>query len=296
MADGAVSPDKGTVFSGMQSIQCGSAILDLSTPVVMGILNITPDSFFDGGRHNNLNEVLRHTGKMIAEGAAIIDIGAVSTRPGAAEVTEDEEKKRLFPVVEAVHKRFPEIILSIDTYRPAIAGACCAMGAGIINDISAGQFDPGMFEFAGRSNAAYVLMHMLGTPSTMQNNPVYSDVCAEVADFFAVHLKKPGLAGKENIILDPGYGFGKRLEDNFRLLNCQDRFAKFGFPLLTGISRKSMLKKSLGLEADDALNGTTVLNTIALLRGARILRVHDVKEAVEAIKLVTALIQSGVNN
>jgi len=289
------SPDKGTVFSETQFLQCGTKRLDLSSAVVMGILNNSPDSFYDGGKHKSINDLLSHTGKMIDEGAAIIDIGAVSTRPGSTPVSMEEEKSRIFPVLKAVLDKFPGIIVSVDTCSAAIARECCEMGAGIINDISGGQADAEMFEIMGKQNAAYVLMHMQGTPQTMQLNPSYSNVTVDIAGFFAEQLAKPGLNGKKNIFLDPGFGFGKTVEDNYTLLKYLEAFLSFGHPLLVGFSRKSMINKVLNTAPEQALNGTTVLNTIALIKGASILRVHDVKEAVETIKLVTTLRDSGLN-
>lgn len=288
------SPDKGTAFYETRSLQCGTRLLSLSTPVVMGIINLTPDSFYDGGKSGSIDQVLRRAGQMIEEGAAILDLGAVSTRPGAAEVSESEEKARLYPAFSAIADRFPEIILSADTFRASVARDCCAMGAGIINDISGGSADSGMLPLMSEVKAAWVLMHMQGTPQTMQDNPQYNEVGVDIADFFAAQLSQKALNGKQNIILDPGFGFGKSLNDNFRLLNYLDAFLTFGLPLMAGISRKSMIYKTLNCTPDQALNGTSVLNTIALLRGASILRVHDVAEAVETIKLVDALNRQSV--
>ena len=288
------SPDKGTAFYETRSLQCGTRLLSLSTPVVMGIINLTPDSFYDGGKSGSIDQVLRRAGQMIEEGAAILDLGAVSTRPGAAEVSESEEKARLYPAFSAIADRFPEIILSADTFRASVARDCCAMGAGIINDISGGSADSGMLPLMSEEKAAWVLMHMQGTPQTMQDNPQYNEVGVDIADFFAAQLSQKALNGKQNIILDPGFGFGKSLNDNFRLLNYLDAFLTFGLPLMAGISRKSMIYKTLNCTPDQALNGTSVLNTIALLRGASILRVHDVAEAVETIKLVDALNRQSV--
>ncbi|MHC1778532.1 MAG: dihydropteroate synthase [Lentimicrobium sp.] len=262
----------------------------------MGILNLSPDSFFNGGEIKSINDLLLKAEKMLEGGAAILDIGAVSTRPGAVKVSSDEEKSRLIPAVEALIGRFPEAIVSVDTWRAEVALECCLMGAGIINDISGGQFDTAMHEMIVKQDAAYVLMHIQGNPQTMQISPSYDNVTGDIADFFAEKLTKPELQGKKNIILDPGFGFGKRVEDNFNLLNNLDAFLSFGLPLMAGVSRKSMINKVLGTTPDRALNGTTVLNTIALLRGVSLLRVHDVKEAVEVIKLVAALNQSGLNN
>lgn len=295
MAQKAGSPDKGTSFSETCMLQCGTKQLDLSGGVVMGILNITPDSFYDGGRYNSIKEILSYTENMMVAGAEIIDIGAVSSKPGALQLTADVEKKRLFPVLDAVLEAFPETIISVDTWRSDIARECCDMGVGIINDISGGQFDESMHTMIGNQQAAYVLMHIKGTPQTMQLNPVYADVVAEVGAFFEEQLRKPGLADKKNIILDPGFGFGKSVSDNYRILDNLNSFLNHGFPLMAGLSRKSMINRILNSSPADALNGTTVLNTIALLRGASILRVHDVKEALETIKLTKALKQSGLN-
>lgn len=288
------SPDKGTAFYETRSLQCGTRLLSLSTPVVMGIINLTPDSFYDGGKSVSVDQVLRKAGQMIEEGAAILDLGAVSTRFGAAEVSESEEKARLYPAFSAIADRFPEIILSADTFRASVARDCCVMGAGIINDISAGLADSGMLQLISQEKAAWVLMHMQGTPQTMQENPQYNEVGVDIADFFAAQLSQKELNRKQNIILDPGFGFGKSLNDNFRLLNYLDAFLTFGLPLMVGISRKSMIYKTLNSSPEQALNGTSVLNTIALLRGASILRVHDVAEAIETIKLVDALNQQSV--
>ena len=288
------SPDKGTAFYETRSLQCGTRLLSLSTPVVMGIINLTPDSFYDGGKSVSVDQVLRKAGQMIEEGAAILDLGAVSTRSGAAEVSESEEKARLYPAFSAIADRFPEIILSADTFRASVARDCCVMGAGIINDISGGLADSGMLQLMSKEKAAWVLMHMQGTPQTMQENPQYNEVGVDIADFFAAQLSQKELNRKQNIILDPGFGFGKSLNDNFRLLNYLDAFLTFGLPLMVGISRKSMIYKTLNSSPEQALNGTSVLNTIALLRGASILRVHDVAEAIETIKLVDALNQQSV--
>lgn len=290
------SPDKGTVFSETRKFQCGTKQLRLDSPKVMGILNLTPDSFFNGGEIRTPDDLLFRADKMLQEGAAILDLGAVSTRPGAVTVSSDEEKTRLFPALRALIDRFPEAIVSVDTWRADVALECCLMGAGIINDISGGQFDTAMHEMIAKQDAAYVLMHIQGNPQTMQISPSYANVTGDIADFFAEQLVKNELKGKKNIILDPGFGFGKRLEDNFNLLNNLDAFLSFGLPLMAGVSRKSMINKVLGTTPADALNGTSVLNTIALLRGASFLRVHDVKEAAEVIKLVAALNQSGLNN
>jgi dihydropteroate synthase len=261
--------------------------LDLATPVVMGILNITPDSFYDGGKFNTDKQILKAIEQMIAEGAHLIDIGAVSTRPGASIVSEDEELNRLIPVIRMISQHFPEILLSVDTFRNQVAREAIAAGGHLINDISGGTMDPGIFYAIADLKVPYILMHMQGTPATMQQNPEYDDVIGEILDFFKTQLNKLALLGvHHNIILDPGFGFGKTVEHNFQILKSLKRFTATGYPILTGISRKSMINRVLNTRPEHALNGTTALNVIALLNGASVLRVHDVKEAVEAVKLV----------
>lgn len=263
--------------------------LDLTEPVVMGVLNLTPDSFFDGGRYLDLDAQLKQAERMLEEGAGIIDIGAISSRPGAAEVCQTGELERLLPSLKAIRHHFPQAILSVDTYRPLIARAMAEHGADMINDIYGGRFEPGMFETVAALGLPYVMMHMKGTPETMQADPQYSDVVAEVTYFFEQQLRKAEEAGVRRVIIDPGFGFGKLTEHNYALLGSLDRFREQGRPVMVGISRKSMINKVLNTRPEEALNGTTVLNTIALLKGANILRVHDVKAAVEAVKLVKML-------
>jgi dihydropteroate synthase len=287
------SPDKGTEFSQKRSIGCGRIQLDLSEPVVMGILNITADSFFDGGKYLTEKAMLSRVETMLDEGAAIIDIGAVSTRPGSKAVSAGEELSLIAKSVKTIAVQFPEVIISVDTYRSQVARMAAAQGADIINDISGGTMDPLMHETIAGLDAAYVLMHIQGTPENMQDNPVYEDVSREVARFFDRQLEILTSLGKSNIILDPGFGFGKSVAHNFELLNNLERFCDYPYPLMAGISRKSMINRILNTTPAEALNGTTVLNTIALLKGALILRVHDIKPAAEAIKLVTAMKQSG---
>ena len=260
-------------------------LLDCSTPLVMGILNITPDSFYDGGNFENESDLLNHTRKMIDAGASIIDVGAQSSRPGAELLSPKEEWNRLHKPLTLLRKTFPAVVFSIDTFYAEVAANSVAEGADIINDISGGTMDEKMFETIGRLKIPYVLMHILGTPQTMQQNPAYKDVVKEVMDFFAERIFRLNAAGVTDIILDPGFGFGKSVEHNFELLARFDLFKIFDRPLLAGLSRKSMINKVIGTKPEAALNGTTVLNTIALLKGANILRVHDVKEAVETIKL-----------
>lgn len=260
-------------------------LLDLSGPVVMGILNVTPDSFFDGGKYVVARKALEQAEQMIRHGASLIDIGAVSTRPGAEPPTEAEEWERLKTALDLFREELPGAIVSVDTFRAPIARKAIEAGAHIINDISGGALDEKMLETAGQLGVPYVLMHMQGTPATMQANPQYENVVTEVKEFFEQQLEKCERAGVKQIILDPGFGFGKTVEHNFRLLNALDVYAKMGYPLLAGLSRKSMLTRLLGVGKNEALNGTSILNTIALQKGAKILRVHDVKEAMECVRI-----------
>jgi dihydropteroate synthase len=264
----------------------GDKVLDLSTPVVMGILNITPDSFYDGGRYEDETQLLEQAGKMVREGAAIIDIGAASTRPGAEDIGEEEESKRLIPAIRSVRKAFPHIIISADTYRAAVTEKAIHAGADIINDISGGTMDAEMFATAGRLKVPYILMHIKGTPKDMQADPHYDDVVKEVKEYLSSRINELKGAGVQHIILDPGFGFGKTVEHNYTLLNNLHELIVLGYPLLAGASRKSMVNRVIGTKPENALNGTTVVNTLALLNGAKILRVHDVKEAVQAVKIV----------
>jgi dihydropteroate synthase len=259
--------------------------LDLTTPVVMGILNLTPDSFFDGGSFLTKDSQLHQVEKMLKDGASIIDVGAVSTRPGASDVAEHEELKRLIPSIKAIIKQFPECILSADTFRPVVARAAVEHGATMINDIYGGRYDEVMLETIASLDVPYILMHMKGTPATMQTAPTYADVTPEVVYFFEKQLNHCREKGINQVICDPGFGFGKTLEQNFTLLSHLDDFKSLDRPILVGLSRKSMINRHLNIHPSEALNGTTVLNTIALMKGASILRVHDVKEAVETIRL-----------
>ncbi|MEO8087525.1 MAG: dihydropteroate synthase [Bacteroidota bacterium] len=260
-------------------------LLDCSTPMVMGILNITPDSFYDGGNFENESSMLNYAHKMIDEGAKIIDVGAQSTRPGAELVSSKNEWLRLQKPLALLRKTFPEVIFSVDTFYAEVAANAAQEGADIINDISGGTMDMKMFETIGRHKIPYVLMHIQGNPQSMQLDPTYKDVVKEVMDFFSDSIFRLNAAGVTDIIIDPGFGFGKTTDHNFKLLNNLDLFKIFDRPILAGLSRKSMVNKVLGTKPENALNGTTVLNTLALLKGANILRVHDVKEAVETIKL-----------
>lgn len=271
------------------TINCKGNLIDLSSPKVMGILNITPDSFFDGGKFKNERDILQQVEKMLLEGATFIDVGAYSSRPGATHISEVEELQRIVPIIELLVKHFPEIIISVDTFRSNVAKKTIEAGAAIINDISGGKMDSEMFNTIAKLQVPYILMHMLGTPQNMQENPKYDDVTKEVISFFAAQLFKLHQLKVNDILIDVGFGFGKTLEHNYELLKDLSLFKNLDAPILAGISRKSMLYKPLGTTAHLALNATTSANTIALLNGANILRVHDVKEAIEAIKIVEQL-------
>lgn len=256
-------------------------------PIVMGILNVTPDSFYDGGKFNSDDDILSQVEKMIGDGANIIDIGATSTRPGSFEITELQELERLLKVLPLITHHFPETIISIDTYRSSVAKKVIESGAHIINDISGGSFDKEMFNIIAEYRVPYIMMHIKGKPQNMQLDPQYNNIVNEILQFFQLQLEKLKQLGvTNNIILDPGFGFGKSLEHNYKLLNHLKSLQELGLPIMVGVSRKSLINKILNTKPQNALNGTSILNTIALLNGANILRVHDVKEAVEAIKLV----------
>ena len=271
------------------TINCKGTLLDLNSPKVMGILNITPDSFYDGGMYKDEMSILNQTEKMLSDGATFIDVGAYSSRPGAAEVSEEEELKRIVPVVQLLIKTFPEIIISVDTFRSKVAQETINLGAALINDISGGNLDSNMYETIAKLKVPYILMHMAGTPKTMQNNPTYEDVTKDLIYFFSEKIDKLHRLNVSDIIIDVGFGFGKTIEHNFQLLRNMSLFQNLDKPILAGLSRKSMLYKTLDITAKDALNVTTSANTIALLNGANILRVHDVKEAVEAVNIVNQL-------
>lgn len=271
------------------TINIKGTLVDLSEPKIMGILNLTPNSFYDGGKFNSLGAAVDQAKKMIEEGAFFIDLGACSTQPGAKPISEEEEKKRLYPVLEKLTEEFPEVYFSIDTYRSAIALDCLNRGAAMINDISGGQLDPLMMKTVGDFKAPYVLMHIAGTPENMQINPQYKNVTQEVLYYFSEKIQLAYSNGINDLIIDPGFGFGKTIEHNYTLLKNLDLFQTLQLPILAGISRKSMIHKKLGTSPEDALNGTTALNAIALSKGANILRVHDVKEAKECCDLLQAL-------
>lgn len=269
-------------------------LLDLYVPRVMGIINVTPDSFYKGSRVTGEKEILETAVRMIEEGADILDVGGYSSRPGASVVSSAEEEERVLNAISLINKKLPEAIISIDTFRSEIAlKAVSGCGAQIINDISGGEADKDMFQVVAKLNVPYIMMHMLGTPETMQDNPVYDDVVADILRWFSKKIVMLHSMGVKDIILDPGFGFGKKANHNFELLQHLEDFAITGLPLLVGVSRKSMIWKTLGITVDEALNGTSVLNAVALLKGADILRVHDVKEAVQTILLMEQLKSAG---
>lgn len=268
------------------SIDINGFLMDFSTTKIMGIVNLTPDSFFDGGKLNSIKDILYQCELMLSEGADILDLGAFSSRPGAEMVSEEEELKRLNPALKAIKKEFPKAIISIDTYRSEVAKQSVDIGAHIINDISGGSMDPKMFEFIGKNKVPYVLMHMQNQPKNMQVKPNYKNVVAEVYSYFHDKITLLKLFGALDIILDPGFGFGKNLSHNYQLLKHISYFKTLDCPILVGISRKRMIQEVIHEKSEQALNGTTAANTMATLLGAQILRVHDVKEAKEAASIV----------
>jgi len=282
---------KNTFFPVKKTCNFRGKLVHIDSPLIMGIINLTPDSFYQGSLVNSHEELILRAETMLKEGAHILDIGACSTRPGAEQPDEDTERRRLFPALQVLRKNFPDAVLSVDTWRASIAKeAVYEYGVDMINDISAGNMDPDMFQTVAECKVPYLLMHMQGTPQTMQKNPVYQDAVQDILSFFA--LKTEELVRKyhvHDIFIDPGFGFGKTLEHNYILLENLDAFRILGFPVVAGISRKSMIHRILACTPEEALNGTTVLHTIALLRGASVLRVHDVKPASEAIRLVSFL-------
>ncbi|MGB2278966.1 MAG: dihydropteroate synthase [Flavobacteriales bacterium] len=268
------------------TLECNSKLLDLSTPAIMGILNLTDDSFYDGGQHNSIKKALLQTEKMLDDGAKIIDIGAYSSRPKAKHISLDEEWQRLEKTLQIINKEFPQAILSVDTFRSEIAWRSVDNGADIINDISAGNLDLEMFDIVADLNVPYIMMHMQGTPQTMQDNPHYNCIEKEVVNYFLNKVNTLQQKGLSKIIIDPGFGFGKTLEHNYQLLNNLEELHTLELPLLVGVSRKSMVYKVLETDAKNSLNGTTAIHALCLSKGASILRVHDVKEAVECVKLI----------
>ncbi|NMN37943.1 dihydropteroate synthase [Pedobacter sp. SG918] len=276
-------------FEPRESLNIKGKLIDLSSPKVMGILNITPDSFYSNSRTKSIDEALTKAAQFLDEGATFIDIGGYSSRPGAKDISTNEEVDRLVPVVESLVKTFPEAVISIDTFRAKVAQETISAGAHIINDIAAGDMDEQMFETVAKLQVPYIIMHMQGTPQNMQQNPVYNNVLLEVIDYLAKKVAALKALHVHDVIIDPGFGFGKTIEHNYGLLKHMEAFKIFKLPVLVGFSRKGMIYKTLGTTAAEALNGTTVLHTIALQKGAGILRVHDVKEAVECVKLVGML-------
>jgi dihydropteroate synthase len=272
----------------MFTLNCKGRLVVLEKPVVMGILNITPDSFYQGSRVSEPAQLIDVAGKMITDGAAIIDVGAQSTRPDSTLLSMNEELDRIMPAIENLHQAFPDLLISVDTFYAQIASESVKAGASFVNDISAGAMDEGMLSVVAGLNVPYICMHMKGTPQTMKSLAHYEDLVVEVFDYFIHKVHACSQAGIKDIIIDPGFGFAKTIEHNFQLLKSLHSFQVLGRPILAGLSRKSTIYKTLGITADEALNGTTVLNTLALQQGASILRVHDVKEAVQAIELLQA--------
>ena len=273
----------------MFTLNCRGKLVAARHPLVMGIINVTPDSFYDGSRCDDADAVFRQTERMLKDGADIIDIGAQSTRPHSTLISMEEELSRLTGIVDVVTDKFPEAIFSIDTFYSKVAEICIAAGASIINDISGGQMDLNMIPSAAKLNVPYVCMHMRGTPQTMQQLNEYDDVTKSVIDYFILKTEECRNAGINDVIIDPGFGFSKNISQNFQLLNNLDKLKMLDRPVLVGLSRKSTVYKTLGVTAEEALNGTTVLNTVALMKGASILRVHDVKEAKECVMLYSHL-------
>ena len=267
------------------TLNCNGKLIDLSRPKIMGILNVTPDSFYDGGKFNEESTLLSQVDKMLQEGATFIDVGAYSSRPGADSVSEEEELRRILPIVKLILKKFPNILLSIDTFRSSVADSCLSEGAAIINDISAGIQDEQMLAIVAKHKAPFIMMHMRGTPQTMQQQTHYDDLTVDILKYFSERIAIARSYGLHDLIVDPGFGFAKTLEQNYTLLAQLALFKNLGHPILVGLSRKSMIYKLLRTDAQNALNGTTALHTIALGKGAKILRVHDVKEAMECILL-----------
>lgn len=273
------------------TINCRGNLIDLTSPKVMGILNITPNSFFDGGKYSDENSILNQVEKMLLDGATFIDVGAYSSKANAEFVSEDEETSRLIPVIELILKNFPETLISVDTFRANVAREAIENGACIVNDISAGSLDENMMQTVAKLQVPYIMMHMKGNPQTMQSLAQYENIVKEMLFYFSEKVAQARSLGINDLIIDPGFGlFAKTLEQNFEVMNKLELFQMLELPLLVGVSRKSMIYKTLETSAEFALNGTTVLNTIALQKGAKILRVHDVKEAMECVKLCNSLI------
>lgn len=279
-----------SLFKKKSTINLAGELIDLTSPVVMGIINVTPDSFYEGSRYQSEKNIVERAAKIIEDGGRIIDIGAYSTRPGAKAISVEEELDRLIPAIKAIRFNFPEFPLSLDTFRSEVAKITIdEYGPCIVNDISGGTMDEDMFETVARMQVPYILMHMKGTPGNMQKNPVYSDVVKEIILFFSKQMQQLKLLGVNDVIIDPGFGFGKLPVHNYELMNRLDSFKIFQLPMMVGVSRKAMIWRLLEIAPEESLNGTTALNTLALLGGADILRVHDVKEAVQVCKIVSNL-------
>lgn len=276
---------KNTVLPVETTLQSRGRLLDISTPVVMGILNATPDSFYNQGRDSDTDSILRNAERMLGEGATILDVGGASTKPGSTIIDPEEELKRVIPAIEALHERFPEAWLSVDTYHSTVATAAVSAGASIINDVSSGSIDGNMIATVAQLQVPYIAMHMQGIPATMQQNPQYNNVTLDILNYLRGIIDQCEAAGIKDIIIDPGFGFGKTLEHNYELLRNMHTLRILGKPLLAGISRKGMIWKVLSTTPEEALNGTTALHMVSLQQGANILRAHDVKEAMETIKL-----------
>ncbi len=277
------------IFSGNKTLNVRGRLIDLSEPKIMGILNVTPDSFYDGFKYTDEASILKQVEKMVSEGADFIDVGGNSTRPGAEIISEEEELNRVLPTIKSIFKNFPNTVISVDTFRAIVAAQAIEAGASIINDISGGDLDPKMFQTIASVQVPYILMHMKGTPQTMMKEVTYENLLKEIIDYFHQKISKLQSLGVKDIIIDPGFGFAKTVDQNFDLLDKLDRFEILGKPIMVGLSRKSMIWRTLKANPGGALNGTTVLNTIALTKGASILRVHDVREAKEVIQLTRQL-------
>lgn len=275
----------------MKSLNCKGTLIDFNTPKVMGVINTTPDSFYDGEKPKDTDSILRLASQMLQEGATFLDIGGYSSRPSAKKVTEEEELQRVLPAIEAILKRFPDAIISIDTYRSKVAREAVLHGVAMVNDISAGLLDKNMMATVAKLNVPYIMMHMRGTPQTMQapENTVYKNLITDIYHYFTERIAQARALGIDNVIVDLGFGFAKTREQNYELLDQLEVFKTLDVPILTGVSRKSMIYKTLNIEPSEALNGTTVLNSIALVRGTNIVRVHDVKEAMECIRILQEL-------
>lgn len=270
----------------MKSINCKGKLVDLNHPKVMGILNLTPDSFYDGGKYSSEKDILQQTEKMITEGATFIDIGAYSSRPRAEHISEEKELSRLIPILEIILQKFPKILISVDTFRSKVTQHAIEAGACMINDISAGNLDKKMFETIAKLQVPYIIMHMKGNPKNMQNNVDYNNLINEIIYYFSEKINELRALNVNDIIIDTGFGFSKTIDQNYELLGNLNLFKNLDLPILTGISRKSMLYKFLNITSNEALNATSIANTIALQQGSNILRVHDVKEAVQSIKIL----------